>query len=415
MKKLLFYTCLFLATSNLFANTLNSTSNGSWTSNSIWSGGPSPGLTLSSDVINVTKTVKVNGSLNVPQNASPQITVSNDTLTITGDLIAGTNSQLTLTVTNNGVVKIQGSLTGAASSNITLNVSNGGVLYVKNNVTIDNNASTSFTGTGTILIDGNLTAQNFNGTVDGLIAVHGTSTTNLVLQTSSTNKTYTDNSFSVQQDNRNNPTSAVKKAGTYADFAALYPNLCAISDYCRTNYMALPVVWKGISATNTATGVTVSWATLSEKNNNYFVIERSEDGLAWDEVGSVSGSGTTEVESTYSFLDETVTEGLFYYRVKQVDFDGKSENSSLVYVNVTNVSIIKGLYPNPNEGTFTLSLGSEEITSISIRNAQGIAMSSSISQNDKVFTVSLENYSSGLYTVYVISAGKVYQSKFVVK
>jgi uncharacterized repeat protein (TIGR01451 family) len=93
------------------------------------------------------------------------------------------------------------------------------------------------------------------------------------------------------------------------------------------------------------------WTTESEINNDYFEIERSEDGIHFSQSGTVSGSGTTGLVHTYSFSDpiNTTTKNI-YYRLKDVDINGKFGYSSIVAIrlNGTAATINKiSVYPNP--------------------------------------------------------------------
>jgi len=68
--------------------------------------------------------------------------------------------------------------------------------------------------------------------------------------------------------------------------------------------------------------VRVSWTTASEVNNNYFTVQRSDDGFSYRDVGIVAGSGTTSQMHSYSFVDTEPTWGATYYRLKQTDNNG---------------------------------------------------------------------------------------------
>lgn len=69
----------------------------------------------------------------------------------------------------------------------------------------------------------------------------------------------------------------------------------------------------------------LEWRTASESNNRKYVIERSTDGHDYEKVGEVSGNGTTSRESSYTWKGSESLNGLAYYRLKQVDFNGRSE------------------------------------------------------------------------------------------
>jgi hypothetical protein len=97
-------------------------------------------------------------------------------------------------------------------------------------------------------------------------------------------------------------------------------------------------------------GVNLTWTTTSEKNNNYYDVERSADGKTFEKIGQVKGSGTKTTKSSYTFLDENPLLGLniAYYRLRQVDFDGTSTTSNVI--SVEQKARGKGLkvYPNPS-------------------------------------------------------------------
>ena len=72
--------------------------------------------------------------------------------------------------------------------------------------------------------------------------------------------------------------------------------------------------------------VWVAWETLlTETNNDYFTVERSRDGVNYEEVGRTKGSGNSNERRTYDFIDEFPYLGISYYRLKQTDYDGKYE------------------------------------------------------------------------------------------
>jgi len=74
----------------------------------------------------------------------------------------------------------------------------------------------------------------------------------------------------------------------------------------------------------------LTWYTASETNNNYFVIERSEDGSAFDSIARVNGSGNTNEIIMYQFLDYTSNGSEIYYRLRQIDFDGNNTELGIV-------------------------------------------------------------------------------------
>jgi hypothetical protein len=92
---------------------------------------------------------------------------------------------------------------------------------------------------------------------------------------------------------------------------------------------ALPVTLESWTVRTEARGVILEWVTSSEKDNDYFLIERSTDGRTFREVGRRAGQGTAEGVATYRFADEAPRPGRNYYRLTQFDFDGSFESFGL--------------------------------------------------------------------------------------
>lgn len=79
--------------------------------------------------------------------------------------------------------------------------------------------------------------------------------------------------------------------------------------------------------------VDLTWATASEINNDYFNIERSQDGKNWETIDRVEGAGNSNQKLNYQTKDSNPYEGVSYYRLKQTDFDGSFEYSNIVSIN----------------------------------------------------------------------------------
>jgi len=112
----------------------------------------------------------------------------------------------------------------------------------------------------------------------------------------------------------------------------------------------LPIELTDFTAMVQSGHVFLEWTTNSEENNNYFEILRSRNGLSYEAIGQIDGAGTTNNQSRYSFDDTAPYEGVSYYKLKQTDFDGKSEMFSPIAVDLYTLedgSCILTVYPNP--------------------------------------------------------------------
>jgi hypothetical protein len=141
-------------------------------------------------------------------------------------------------------------------------------------------------------------------------------------------------------------------------------------DITDINCLILPVELLSFDATKKQDDVLLNWITATEINNDYFEIQRSTDGDKFTTIGMVNGTGTTFTETKYSFIDD-VPGRSNYYRLKQVDFDGKSEFSDLRFISFEqDNSSHYYAYPNPFTNKISLSL-KEGVYKVSLYNIHG--------------------------------------------
>ncbi len=90
-----------------------------------------------------------------------------------------------------------------------------------------------------------------------------------------------------------------------------------------TDFTLLPVVFTSFTVSKAANGVAVQWTTAQEINADAFLVERSEDGRNWRTMGSVKAAGNSTNTQNYLYTDRTAVNKIAYYRIRQVDLDGK--------------------------------------------------------------------------------------------
>lgn len=115
----------------------------------------------------------------------------------------------------------------------------------------------------------------------------------------------------------------------------------------------LPIELIEFTAEQAGNTVHTKWVTATEQNNDYFVVERTVDGITFETIGTVDGSGNSSFANSYELTDPHPLEGVSYYRLKQVDYNGVysySPFSSVTFTRPTQTTI----YPNPSrDGVFT--------------------------------------------------------------
>lgn len=119
----------------------------------------------------------------------------------------------------------------------------------------------------------------------------------------------------------------------------------------------LPVEFTGFTGKQIETGVQLDWSTSLELNSDRFEIERSSNGREFEEIGRMASIGGAN-GAEYLFIDPTPNLGRNYYRLRQVDIDGKFAYSSTVEVSFKSV-ISYSIYPNPFRESFQISISDE--------------------------------------------------------
>ncbi len=101
--------------------------------------------------------------------------------------------------------------------------------------------------------------------------------------------------------------------------------------------------------------VVVRWATATETNNDYFTIFRSFDGISWEILARVDGTGNSNQVVYYEYLDKKPENKTIYYKLKQTDFDGRSEEFNMISVFCLNNDKQFNMFPNPASDNINIS------------------------------------------------------------
>jgi len=189
---------------------------------------------------------------------------------------------------------------------------------------------------------------------------------------------------------------------------------------------SLPVELLYFKAKFNSDHVDFNWATATEVNNDYFTIERSQDGKDFEEVLRKPGAGSSTVQHSYSAIDDAPLHGMSYYRLKQTDYDGK-----FVYYPVKAVEYgsserksgesvsIKTIGPNPFTSNFNINYSTEAQSEVEIQisNSSGQLVYKETVTADKGFNTYSFNDQAGLppgiYIVNMISNGMAVTKKLI--
>lgn len=106
-----------------------------------------------------------------------------------------------------------------------------------------------------------------------------------------------------------------------------------------------PVEWLSFDGIRLPSTISLSWSTGAELNNSHFIVERSTDARIFESIGEVASKQDPNGGNTYTFVDQRPYQQKSYYRLKQIDLDGKYSYSPMVEI-LEDLSAVK-LYPNP--------------------------------------------------------------------
>ncbi len=175
----------------------------------------------------------------------------------------------------------------------------------------------------------------------------------------------------------------------------------------------LPVELVDFKAERNNDEVFLSWSTVTEINNDYFIVERSQDGENWSAFEYIEGNGTSQQMIHYSSIDRNNSKEVTYYRLKQFDFDGKMSISYIVSASSSTRSIIQ-VFPNPTKGDLTVS-SNEEIVKLSLYRLDGQNVLEMKNVNEKKVGLDLNNIGAGVYYIDITTSNGTLKEKIIIQ
>jgi len=166
----------------------------------------------------------------------------------------------------------------------------------------------------------------------------------------------------------------------------------------------------------------VSWATATEINNAGFEVYKSEDGLNFNYIGWVNGAGNSSTQNNYHQDDhDVVANKVYYYRLRQVDYDGQSETTHIVSAMITaeGVFVISEFIPNPADNATSLIITSSDDRDVTVEfyTTLGQLISSNtlvIQKGENRFDFNLSDFAAGTYHSLITAGEHTFNKKIVV-
>jgi len=232
------------------------------------------------------------------------------------------------------------------------------------------------------------TAKNIDSDGDGLdnaFDVDGTSATD---NDGPTNASQTANSFP-NDDNENSPERDWREALSTLPISLISFEAQLMGDY-----------------------VQLTWATASELNNDYFVIQRAMDQLNFTDIGQIKGNGNSNIILNYNYVDQDIPEGVLYYRFKQVDFDGTASFSSIEVVR-TEAQKEMLIYPNPSHGIFTIE--TTQAVDVLIYSTSGQLIIRHHFEENTTHSIDLSGQTKGIYVMTFLSQDQTTTQRIIIE
>ena len=171
----------------------------------------------------------------------------------------------------------------------------------------------------------------------------------------------------------------------------------------NTWIQTIPVELVKFAAQKDKSAAKLTWTTATELNNAFYAIERSTDGKDFDKIGEVSGYGNSQQMRNYTFMDEKPSGSVNYYRLRQVDFNGKETVSKTVSVNFDKNASIK-VYPAIATDKINVEINSDGAADLTIVNLAGqVVKTQKVENTEGVLPINISDLPNGSYIIRMVS------------
>lgn len=195
----------------------------------------------------------------------------------------------------------------------------------------------------------------------------------------------------------------------------LNATVTSFSDFTGMSSLeALPVVLSSFTASLVNSTVQLKWITAEEKNSSHYEIERSDDGVNFSKIGTVTSLNSL-TGSTYNYTDANPFAGKNYYRLRMVDIDGQFEYSEVKQINGNVTASTFRAYPNPVRSSLTVQLVKAKAgANIQIVDLKGQRISLiSVPEQTTQMNISVSGLLPGQYQLIYNNNGEQYMQKII--
>jgi len=185
-----------------------------------------------------------------------------------------------------------------------------------------------------------------------------------------------------------------------------------LSNWTGVTTGTLPIIFsQPLEAKQAKRTTRLTWSVANQTNNDKYIIEHSLNGRDFVNIGEIKGDGNNTAEQHYEYTHGTPSIGINYYRIKQIDFDGKYSYSNVAHVQYKGNGEGIKVYPNPSSTHITVvAQDSNKNRSVEIYNSIGLLIKDALIDNSNkvnvsdlpqgVYYIRLKNAVSGTQTFY---------------
>jgi hypothetical protein len=184
--------------------------------------------------------------------------------------------------------------------------------------------------------------------------------------------------------------------------------------------VTLPVELIHFTATQETNNVILSWSTATETNNDFYTIQKSEDGINYITIAVVAGAGNSNELTNYQYADDASATSISYYRLMQTDYDGTCRNLAFTSCKINSSDNVKSVITYSNmENAIQLSVYSKEAQPVNIvlydESGNEILVSEiEASKGMNQYSIGTSEISKGIYICRLTMNDKWYSEKIIV-
>ena len=183
----------------------------------------------------------------------------------------------------------------------------------------------------------------------------------------------------------------------------------------------LPVELMTFEAVCKDNGTLLQWSTASEINNDYFTIQRSDDGKTYNDIATITGNGTSNYQNNYQYLDAQPRSGTAYYRLIQTDFNGDESTLNIASANCSSINQNEDFYiiNNPASDNVQLQISgiigkSYTLSFIDQLGRQLIERNIHLNNTDDKINFNIQSLSEGIYNVVFYSDNNLITKQLII-